>query len=775
MGCLSPDFFLLQVLADMRFVVEPVWTWAITIVVAVGLLATVLVTYRRALASQPSARQRALISLRLATALVLIWAMFRPVVVYTEVKPDEAQLFVLVDNSRSMSTKDMPSQKTRIEAVAQKLVELSPQWKLFSERLQLRILPFGKELHVDQPIDANQPANLKATEPESAYGAALETVQRESRTRRALGVIVMGDGAERDLPPQLANPRQLARQLGQAQVPIYTCGFGATTLSGNSLDLAIDNLLVDSVVFERKVVPISAKVRVLGAVGKKVQVRVLLEERSKQGLLSTGELKPVPSASSYRAVVELTPNKDSEIVPVELGFIPTLAGELKVAVEVVPIDGELLTTNNKVETVITVRAGGLSVAYFDRARWEQKFLKMVNSSDKIQLDYQEVRSGRFQDQTKIANSWFAPGKYNVFVIGDVPASAFAAGSLDQLVRRVEDGAGLLMLGGANTFAAGGYGRTALATVIPTAFDAQAEAEVQNGRGNVTDQLPIRPTDVGLRRYVMQIDTAENNLARWGQLPPLEGATRLRPKTELVEVLATSPDGLPLVLASEVGRTRAMAFAGDTTYLWPLAGESKAHQRFWRQSILWLAHRDADNDAPVWVRVEPRNYAPNASVRIEYGARNDKGEPLRAALFKAEVIGPDGTATPLTDRALNGEHLAEFTRTDKAGDYWVRVTASDGGNSLGFEGVTRFIVDPKDIELDNPSADYEMLKEISQLSGGEFVTNEDLAGLLDRLAKTELGDLEQSRQVRLWDNAWLLLVFITLQSLEWSLRKRYQLA
>jgi hypothetical protein len=277
-----------------------------------------------------------------------------------------------------------------------------------------------------------------------------------------------------------------------------------------------------------------------------------------------------------------------------------------------------------------------------------------------------------------------------------------------------------------------------------------------------------PTDKGLKGFVMQLGPRDKSRALWAGLPLLAGANRLKPSNEQqVEVWAETPEKQPLLLVNEAGRSRVAAFAVDTTWLWVSYDHAELHQRFWRQMILWLARKEADKDQPVWVKVEPRNYSPGAIASLTFGARTADGDPLADANFEVEVTKPDGKPDKLTPHEASDESSSEFTKTAEPGDYWVRVTAGKTGQSA----YTRFIVDARDLELDYPSADYDFLKELASVSGGTSLKPEELGALLDRLKQTKMSDLTRIQVISLWDNWWLLLVFVCLMTSEWYLRKK----
>jgi len=590
-----------------------------------------------------------------------------------------------------------------------------------------------------------------------------------------MGVLLMTDGAQRAVPPFDVPPLNVARKLADAQIPIYSVVYGTSSLSTAALDLGIEDLIVPEIVYERNRVPVKAKLRATGASGRRVTVRILVEDRKGRPAGESGELKPSPSSSQAQSVKEFEIKGDSEVIPIELSFAPTVSGEVKMALEVVPAENELLLGNNRRESIISVKTGGVKVAYFNLLRPEQKWLRMISGADKIQLDFAEIRESRLGIPRPIDPAWFQRGRYDVYIIGDVRAETFGHDNLKLLADRLEDGAALLMTGGVQNFSVGGYADSPIADWLPVEMD---PAEFRPpGKINPASQYmgkqKMLPTERGERQYVMQLGPREKNRQLWLELPPLIGANRLKPATAFTDIWAATPDDVPLLFAMTRGRSRSVAFAGDTTYLWCTAGEKphpELHQRFWRQLILWLAKKDADTDQPVWVKVEPRNYAPGSNVTMTFGARGADGQPQENAEFQVEVIGPDGEKTELKPRKSSGEYSAEFNKATKPGDYWVKVAAKFGGQPLPYSAFTRFIVDARDLELDYPSADVDFLKELSAITGGLSLRPEEIDGLLDRLINSK-SNLTRVQTTPLWDNWWLLSLFVGLMSVEWFLRKK----
>lgn len=107
-----------------------------------------------------------------------------------------------------------------------------------------------------------------------------------------------------------------------------------------------------------------------------------------------------------------------------------------------------------------------------------------------------------------------------------------------------------------------------------------------------------------------------------------------------------------------------------------------------------------------------------------------------------------------------------------GTYKATVVARSRGKEVGRDSA-RFLVYQDDREMENPAADLALLRQISQITGGEYVPHEQLPKYL----KTSLNGKTATEYVsqtehRVWDNWPFLLIFTALLMLEWWLRKRH---
>ena len=281
----------------MNLSLEPIWPWPLVIALGAGLAALVVVSYRAQADRLPARlRRRTVLGFKLAAVAALIFAMFRPAVQFAETTESTAQIVLLGDVSRSMNTADGGAGgQTRFQVEREEIGRMEEALKKLGPRVEVRRFDFSQGL---------SPFSKDATEgtgDQTAIGQTLLDLLKETQDRRTLAVVLWSDGAQRAMPPNDADPLTAAQQLAEAQAPIYARGIGAASISEAALDLAVEDLLVDPVVFENKLVPVKVRLRAAGAKDRAVTVRVLVEERHAFGLESKQELVPASGAAACPA------------------------------------------------------------------------------------------------------------------------------------------------------------------------------------------------------------------------------------------------------------------------------------------------------------------------------------------------------------------------------------------------------------------------------------------------------------------------------------------
>jgi uncharacterized membrane protein len=549
---------------------------------------------------------------------------------------------------------------------------------------------------------------------------------------------------------------------------LFTLPFGQSRGLGEARDVAVKDLVVSPTVFVKNELAVTGNIRIDGYVNTDILVQLLFET-------SPGKMEVV-------AEQKIRADADGQLVPIKLSYIPEVPGEHKLTLRAVPQPGELVTTNNELSTFVNVQKGGLNVLYIEGAlRVEQKFIRRaLDSSHDIKVDYVRLDPRDAKSRPADFADRFTPGKYDAYILGDVDSTAFEGDELAKLAECVNRGAGLIMLGGFQTFGPGGYDDTPLAKVLPVGMDRlerQSPDEAMRADVQWPGPLKMQPTKLGLLHFALRLDAKpSDNESLWSKLPPLEGANKFHDLAQGATVLADAGPEKPLLVAHGFGAGRVMAFAGDSTWRWWMGGFEAAHKRFWRQIVLWLARKDQAQEGAVSIRMTQRRFAPSQQVEFYVAATSPTGDPISDAEFKAEVVLPDGETRKELPLARQSEQMVgSFSDTKTAGDYAIEVTATQKDQALG-SARARFLVSNQDIELDNAAADAATMGSLAAMTpGGQSLPPEELRKLILRLIEhTEQLDVQRETKNTFWDTWTFFLTIVALLGVEWYLRKRWGL-
>ncbi len=714
-------------------------------------------------------RRWLLLGLRLGVIALALFAMLRPTLVYTTSKPRSATLAVLIDRSRSMLVADSVGGRTRWEMLSSAIGDALPAFDELSKNVELKLYAFDANVQSLELASGRLDLGPLPVGEQTAIGAALDDVLRREAGKRLIGVVVLSDGAQRAYAPRDIAPQTPARRLADLGFPLYTFPFGQARGLGQARDVVLTDLAVNPTVYVKNELAARATARIEGFDNQPVPVQLLFEGPG-------GKLHVVASQ-------ELTGGASGTSLPIVLTTVPELPGEYKLTVQVPAQPGELVTTNNALSTFVTVLKGGVNVLYIEGAlRVDQVYLRRsLDASQDIKVDFVRLDPRDGQARPVALAERFQPGKYDVYVIGDVDASQFQPEEIEALADAVRNGAGLVMLGGFHTFGPGGYSETPLADLIPVKLDPrerQRLGDPPRGDVHLSGPLKIKPTaPIGERHYLTDL-TGGDRAAAWSKLPPLEGANKLGAPKPGAQVLATAGDAQPLLVIGEAGG-RVAAFGGDTTWRWWMEGFAPQHKRFWRQMILWLAHKDQLTDGNVWIKLANRRFERGSRVEFTAGARSPQGEDLLDAKLAADITLPDGSTTKLHLIRQGDVVSGTFDGTNTDGDYAINITADTAtGEPIG-DARARFLVFKQDLELDNAAADPMLLASLSAMTGsagGRSFAPEELPTLIGELASQppEM-EIEAQEKITPWDTWPFFMLFVTTLSGEWYLRKKWGLA
>ncbi|HEY6565074.1 MAG TPA: hypothetical protein VIY86_11290, partial [Pirellulaceae bacterium] len=508
-----------------------------------------------------------------------------------------------------------------------------------------------------------------------------------------------------------------------------------------------------------------------------------------------------PDGHTQRLGIEpVRVTEESEIVDARFSFTPPTPGEYRLILRAVPQEDEQISDNNELGAFLTVLDGGLRVLYLEgNPGWqEQKFIRRsIDGSPDLDLDFAWVDiRGRSQWPLDL-QSVFARQRYDVMILGDVHGDALGKEQARWLSDRIDQGLGLMLLGGWHVYGAGGYaGLAGLADAIPvrmSAFERRDATSPPDAKQRTYLELQAHPT-----RPHFITDLSGVGDADWTLLPTLRGACRIRGTStgqvllEGLERGVPRGDGpIPLLIAADYGRGRVLASAMDSTFRWYRHGFEDVHRRFWRQSILWLARKDSAKSGSVWLELAERRFPSGASVGFEAGARDEHGQPKADVELTAtatwEGSGKSGDTVDGTEAKPGPAVPVSLNRTEpnwvgatevlrRPGIYRIDLRGTLDGKEYGIASA-RWIVTQQDLELTDPVAnprELALLASATEAAGGRAIAAEQLPALFQEIgARRAQHRITHEERWQLGDtllDSWLFfLTLVSLLSTEWYLR------
>jgi len=770
--------------------------WALAAgIAALALLVPTLLRYRRVGGDATRLDRIVLSTVRTAALAIVLFCLFRPVLLISTVVPQRNFIAVLLDDSRSMRVTDVDGR-----ARAELIVELFGGEVQAEESQGEESLAGGEEADTSATGDAagdvaagpgpqaagsgairealeerfrvryyrfssdaarvSSASELRFSGGRTDLASALDRAQQELAGLPLSGLVLVTDGA--DNSGESMTDALLALQA--AAVPVYTVGLGSERISP---DIEIQRVEVPRSVLVGTTLVADVIVSHAGYGGRRVQLDV-----EDAGRIIGSEVFDLPA--------------DGEL-PVRVQFQAEESGPRRVAFRVRPEEGEAVTANNVRQALIEVRDQRQKILYFEgEPRFEIKFLRRAIKEDpNLQLvvllrtaDEKFLRLG-VDDGEELASGFPATREelfsYAGLVLGSVEASFFTHDQLQMMADFVSQrGGGLLLLGGRAAFAEGGYAGTPLADALPVVLEAAAP-------GNQVVEVSVELTPAGRRHPALRVaDGDDESAERWSMLPPLTSAnllSELKPGAVTLLSGSTVPDGdSRVVLAHQrFGRGRAVVFPVQDSWLWQMHADipvdDPTHETLWRQLLRWLV-----TDVPGRVRVQSSEESIDPGDPLVLTAEVEDERYLRVNGLRPTVRITDPTGLDVdvpmewtVDQ--DGEYTAQY-RPDQTGLYQVRVELP-GDSTLAAgdrpAGTSYFHSGPTEREQFGAGMRRGLLERIADESGGLFYTFDEVEQLPEDIRYTETGNTVIERR-ELWDMPVLFLLLLGLVGGEWGYRR-----
>jgi uncharacterized membrane protein len=722
---------------------------ALAAVVMVG----AVVTYRGVRHKGTLRDRLVLTTLRMLVLALILFCLFRPTLVVRAAVPQQNVVAVLLDDSRSMQIPDWGG-RARGDFVRQQFgTPESPLIKALSERFLVRTFRFSSTSNRIESEDG-----LTFNGSQTRLAPSLEGAREELAGLPVSGVVLVSDGA--DTSDVALGDALLG--LKAEKLPVFTVGVGSPQLTR---DIQIDRVSTPRSVLKDASLMVNVVITHTGYAGRTVTVDVEDEGRIVGSQQVQLPADGTPATARLRATV-------------------TDAGPRLFKFRVAQQPDEVVPQNNVRESLIEVRDRKERILYFEgEPRFEMKFIRRAVAEDEnlevIALqrtaDNKFLRIGGEPEELvggfpKTREELFS---YRALIMGSVEAAAFTGDQLQMIADFVDRRGGtLLMLGGARSFAEGGYGGTPVADALPLVIDPKTRASEPSDLA----RLQIVPTRAGQAHAVTQIaGTEAASASRWRELPQVTAVNAaLQPKPGATVLLnGTDERGgtQPVLTWQQYGRGKAIAMTLQDTWQWQMHAaiplEDQTHENYWRQMIRWLV-----DGVPgvVESRTTVERVEPGEAVTIEAAVVDPTFVELNDATVIAHVAQPGGGTmnVPMTwTGERDGQYRGTFVSAE-AGSYEVTVDAARAGKQIG-SGITYLRAGPSDAEYFDATMHEPPLRRIAEETGGQFYTPETVAGMAEDVRYAGRG-VTSVEERELWNMPIVLIALMGLVCAEWGYRR-----
>ncbi|CAN5167166.1 Ig-like domain-containing protein [soil metagenome] len=644
---------------------------------------------------------------------------------------------------------------------------------------QVRTFAFGQETGELEDV-AGATFDSKA----SAMGGALRTVAARFAGGPLAAVIILTDGNSTDTP----------------EIPDGMPAIFAAVPDERAIDdMALGPVVVEQTPFEDA--PVTVRVPVVRS-GKAADLAATVRIADAKG--------------TELASATVGPDKGTA----RLSFQPTSTGIAFYYLAIDAIDGEV-TMENNARAILVDRGGGpFRVLYVSgRPNWEYKFLRRALEAepevDLVALLRVAKREPKFEwrgrageannplfrgfgedddagydqpvlirlgteDAAELSGGF--PGeaaglfRYHALIVDDLEAAFFTAEQLGLIREFVSQrGGGFLMLGGVESFGAGGYAQSPVADLLPVALVDSGDGRPESaGRGSEPGaQAAYRLTRDGLLEpWVRLRETELAEATRLEEVPPFWSVNPTgRAKPGATVLAQDARDGSPLLASQRFGRGRAASLAVGDLWRWGFQNPELRDDfdKNWRQMVRWLV---ADVPGRVTAdAIENPGGAPGL-LRVRVLVRNAEFLPEPEAEVAVRAISPDGSERVLpatADSEEAGTFWSDF-RADDPGGYRFVASATDYDSQTVGEGEAGFAHDPLGAEFANLGRNnLAVLEQVASATGGRILGVGDLGALARELPEMEVPLVDRTT-VELWHTPWVFLLGIGLLLAEWGIRR-----
>ena len=691
--------------------------------------------------------QALMIVLRTVFFLLLGWCLLMPGERTVETIQMKPRFIVLLDKSQSM-TMTRGEKTTNRWQVAQSVLQM-PWVASMENKFEVDFYAFAED--VSSKVALKECAALKPDGNATLLRDALRKTAGRYTGIDVAGCLLLSDGLD---------TREAFKEwaMEKRSFPVFSLPLEKDVIWEDEPDIRVETLSTP----RRATVGWQSELKVVisgqGTKGKPFMVKLFKDDLQQQEIETQ-----IPEGGGNREVVFRLDHKEVGVSTYRV-VLPKLPGETQ-------------TSDNESSVVVQVQDAKNRLMYVEGApRWESKYLSRVLRESKLISPAIFLKGPKGKFMTYGVNQDIAPdmdetklSMYKIVVLGNLSGEELGDERARALVKFVEMGGSLVLLGGSKGWAPDGFVKTPLKALLPAAgFTAKA----QEG------EYRVALTDQGRSHAAFGGDAGF-----WDKVPSVlslfQGVTPSAAARVLVEA-RTDGGAQPLILAQDFGQGKVVAIFSDSLWKWQLSSDAMKTQpypRFWHQLLSWLSPKADAVEGKQWDIFLDREEC-FLGEEIEVTARwIAEATPPAGTVVKAEITYPNKKKMPFSMAsqaalALAGKMVPAYSlkfKGEAPGMYSVTAFSEIKGRRTESE-LAYFSVKPYSPESRPRPPDVETVKAITANSNGTFYNSAaDLNRALVSLAPKQLKQ-DISKYKTFWQT-WIILSMLILSIvLEWIIRK-----
>jgi hypothetical protein len=355
-------------------------------------------------------------------------------------------------------------------------------------------------------------------------------------------------------------------------------------------------------------------------------------------------------------------------------------------------------------------------------------------------------------------------QFKIAILGNMDATTLGDERAASLVKFVDEGGSLILLGGDDAWGQNGFAATPLRELLPIQRDWTLPPQEGEFNAILTKEGESHPA---LQSLVKKWTRPMPILSIYPGSQPTAGATAV-----------LSADNEPLIVTQRFGQGKVAAILSNSLWRWQLEpGQQDEYLAFWDGLIQWLMPQASQVDQfslDLSADVEQLFLGDTLNLTARAGgSRANSGIPVTV-----EIQTPDGRKIPYP--------MQPSTIATQAGPVYIATYKADTGGmctaiaraTLDGHGIESppfsFYVKPFTPETSPIPQNVEVLRQLAKASGGQFCEVDQLDPLLSGLP-IQPSEQERLSYNSLWDTPFILGGLLLLLSAEWILRKQRNMA